>query len=163
MTDTKAGRVVILGVGNLLLGDEGVGVHVARRMAQVELPEGVEVIEAGTMPTEALGPVGDIAKLVIVDAVATDGPPGAVYRLPASVVANTDAELSLHEFTLAEALADWRLQGLDPDRIVIIGVQPHKVEWSTELSSEVEANLPKIIDTAIAEAIAERTRTDDSQ
>ncbi len=163
MTDTKAGRVVILGVGNLLLGDEGVGVHVARRLAQVELPEGVEVIEAGTMPTEALGPVGDIARLVIVDAVAADGPPGAVYRLPVSVAANTDAELSLHEFTLAEALAEWRLRGLEADRIVIIGVQPHKVEWSTELSPQVEANLPKIVDTAIAEAIAERTRTDDSQ
>jgi len=163
VTDTKADRVVILGVGNLLLGDEGVGVHVARRMAQVELPAGIQVIEAGTMPTEALGLVGDIAKLVIVDAVATDGPAGAVYRLPASVVANTDAELSLHEFTLAEALAEWRLQGLDADRIVIIGVQPSKVEWSTELSSEVEANLPKIVDTAIAEAIAERTKTNDSQ
>lgn len=163
MTDTTAGRVVILGVGNLLLGDEGVGVHVARRLEQIELPAGVQVIEAGTMPTQALGPVGDLAKLVIVDAVAADGPPGAVYRLPASVVAATDAELSLHEFTLAEALAEWALQGLEADRIVIIGVQPHQVAWGTELSPAVQASLPKIVDAAIAEAIAERTRTDDSQ
>jgi len=158
MSKGEPRRVVILGIGNLLLGDEGVGVHVARRLAGVELPEGVEVIEGGTKPVESLGSVGDIAKLIIVDAVAGQGHPGAVYRLPASVVPDSKAQLSLHEFTLAEALVDWNLQGLDETRIVIIGVGTQEVDWGTNLSPEVEASLPAVLETVIAEAAAERTK-----
>jgi hydrogenase maturation protease len=162
MTRQDAGRVVVLGVGNLLLGDEGVGVHVAGELMTIDLPPHVEVVEAGTMPVEGLGAVDDVAKVVIVDAVRAHGPAGAVYRLPASTMTGVTGAMSLHEMTLADALAYWTVAGLDAERIVIIGVQPHSVQWGTELSEAVRDALPTIINAVVAEVTCERTEGDDS-
>ena len=151
MNHWEPSRVIILGVGNILLTDEGVGAHVVRRLAELGLPPAVELIEAGTMPVECLGHVADIARLIIVDAVDAGGPPGAIYRLPVSQVAHASPELSLHELTLAEALTSWRSRGLNESRIVIIGIQPHSITWGTELSQPVADKMPAILDTVIAE------------
>jgi hydrogenase maturation protease len=143
-------------VGNLLMRDEGVGVHVAQRLEKATLPEKVEVIDAGTLPVEALGEVEEIEKLVIVDAVKAGGPPGAVYRLPISKVsaekpATLMAQVSLHELTLMNALDYWRAKGLEENSIVIIGVQPSVIDWGTELSEEIEAKMPVILESVLAE------------
>lgn len=162
MSTPTGRRVVILGVGNTVLGDEGLGVHVARLLAEKQLPPGVEAIEAGINPVEMLGDIGNVQKLVIVDAVEADSPPGSIYRLPAEAVADDQAPLSLHQFTLAQALAEWRLRGLETGRIVIIGVQPHSLYWGTDLSPDIESSLPTIAEAVLAEAGAGRTEHDDS-
>lgn len=153
MSAPEPGRVVILGVGNVLLTDEGVGVHVVRRLAEVGLPPGVEVIEGGTMPVECLGRVAEIARLIIVDAVDAGGPPGAIYRLPVSEVGGATPQLSLHEVTLAAALTSWQSRGLDESRTVIIGIQPHSITWGTELSQPIAEKMPIILDTVVAELL----------
>jgi hydrogenase maturation protease len=155
MTDEKAGRTVILGVGNLLLSDEGVGVQVARRLEETALPAGVTAIDAGTLPIEALGSIENIEKLIIVDAVQAGGPPGAIYRLPVAAVGQTQARVSLHELPLAMALNYWIASGLPEDRIVIIGVQPASLEWGTDLSPAVAEQLEKIIEIVLAEVISQ--------
>ena len=158
MSDRIGGRIVILGVGNTLMSDEGLGVHVARLLFEKLLPPGVEVIEGGINPIEMLGECSNIEKLVVVDAVEADEPSGAVYRLPAEVLADGQTPLSLHQFTLAQTLAEWRLQGLGSERIVIIGVQPHSLGWGTELSSEIASSLPAIAEAVLVEANATEGR-----
>jgi hydrogenase maturation protease len=163
MADKPSGRIVILGVGNLLLSDEGVGVQVARRLEEMTLPAGVTAIDAGTLPIEALGSLADIEKLIIVDAVKAGGPPGAIYRLPVSAVGQTQAQISLHELPLAMALNYWNAAGLPEDRIVIIGVEPALLEWGTELSPTVAAVMDKIIELILAEVISQGREEHDSQ
>ena len=153
MSRQEPSRVVVVGVGNVLLTDEGIGAHVVRRLAELDLPPAVELIEAGTMPVECLGRVADIARLIIVDAVNAGGPPGAIYRLPVSQVAHAGPQLSLHELTLAEALMTWRSRGLDESRTVIIGIQPHSITWGTELSQPIAEKMPIILDTVVAEVL----------
>jgi len=163
MTEAKARRTVILGVGNLLLSDEGVGVQVARRLEAMTLPAGVTAIDAGTLPIEALGSIGNIEKLIIVDAVRAGGPPGAIYRLPVSAVEQTQAKVSLHELPLAMALNYWLAAGLPEDRVVIIGVQPASLEWGTDLSPAVAGVMDKIIELVLAEVISQGREEHDSQ
>ena len=145
------GRVVILGLGNLLLQDEGVGVHVAQRLAQMPLPAGVEVAEGGTAPLEALTHVENIAKLIIVDAIEADSPPGAVYRLKPADIAGKEGPWSLHEANLAEALTTWQYWGLPLDRVTIFGIVPRVVDWGTQLSLDLAAKLDCFISLILAE------------
>jgi|WetSurMetagenome_2_1015567.scaffolds.fasta_scaffold157097_2 hydrogenase maturation protease len=163
MVEEKAGRTVILGVGNLLLSDEGVGVQVARRLEETALPAGVAAIDAGTLPIEALGSVENIEKLIIIDAVRAGGPPGAIYRLPVSAVAQTQAQVSLHELPLALALNYWTAAGLPEDRIVIIGVEPALLEWGTDLSPTVAGVIDKIIELVLTEVTSQGRKEHDSQ
>jgi len=71
---------VILGVGNLLLSDEGVGVHVANKLMEMDLPAGVEVIEGGTDGFRLMNVVTGADRLIVVDAVKGESPPGSIYR-----------------------------------------------------------------------------------
>jgi hydrogenase maturation protease len=153
MTQQEPSRIVVIGVGNVLLTDEGVGAHVVHQLAELDLPSAVELIEGGTMPVECLGCVADIARLVIVDAVDGGGPPGAIYRLPVAEVVGTTPQMSLHELTLAEALTSWHRRGLDESRTVIIGIQPHTIAWGTELSQPLAQKMPIILDTVVAEVL----------
>jgi hydrogenase maturation protease len=156
----------VLGLGNLLLGDEGVGVHVAQRLAEMELPAGVEVIDGGTAPVPALATAGQVDRLIIVDALDAEGEAGEVYRLAADQVVRSGPELSLHELNLdhlRQSMEEW---GRPPGEMVILGVVPGSISWGTELSAELEAKLPQILQAVLNEARRpheEGARNDDCQ
>ena len=143
--------MAIVGVGNLLLMDEGVGVHVVQELERRELPPNVAVIDGGTSP-DALAHAGEVDRLVIVDAVRGGGEPGTVYRLTPDDIDESDRNpLSLHEWDLMDSLKLSRYWTEDVE-VVIIGVEPGQMEWGLELSPEVEARLPRIIDVVLREA-----------
>jgi hydrogenase maturation protease len=149
---------VVLGLGNLLLTDEGVGVHVVRRLAEMELPAEVEVVDGGTAPLAAVTTVEGIAKLIIIDALDAEVAPGAVYSLKPGDVEGGPCSLSLHEADLTEALALWRHWGLAMDRVQMIGIVPEVVDWGTELSPALREKLDEIVAVVLAEvsrAVAE--------
>ena len=148
-------RIVIVGVGNLLLRDEGIGIHCARVLQEMELPANVEVIDGGTSP-DLISYVNKGDKLVIIDAVKAGAEPGAVYRFtPADLDQQHQGLLSLHELGLMESLYMMRLGGNEPRETVIIGIEPEEVTLSTELTPRLTQKLPqivKIIMTEIAES-----------
>ena len=72
---------LILGIGNILMGDEGVGVEVVRRLEAQPLPEGVECLDGGTGSFVLLGPMQSAARVILVDATADGAPPGTITRL----------------------------------------------------------------------------------
>ncbi len=131
-------RTVVVGFGNLLLGDDGVGIHVVQALAGHDLPAGVELVDGGVASLEVLGSLRDAAKVVIVDALTGGGEPGNVYRLtPADLEPSSVAPgLSLHEFSLPQALALLEQTGPLPP-IVIFGVEPAAIETGLELSAPV--------------------------
>jgi hydrogenase maturation protease len=148
MTDKK---ILILGIGNLILRDEGVGVHAVRELEKRDLPAHVEVIDGGTSLMELLPVIQEAQRIIVIDALRGGGAPGTVYRVtPDDLMAETDRPLSLHQVDLLEVLGMARQLGGEP-HAVIIGVEPREIAWGMELTSEVEAKLPQVVEAVLEE------------
>ena len=144
-------RIVVIGVGNLLMKDEGIGIHAIEQLEKIDLPPEIKLIDGGTSPDLiAYTRSGD--KLVIIDAARAGGEPGAVYRLkPEDLTAEKQILNSAHEMGVIEALRLMTFTGNKPADVVIIGVEPKEIDWGIELSPELERKLPEIIDVILRE------------
>ena len=152
MAEEQRIRVLILGVGNLLLRDEGIGVHVVQALSEEELPVDVEVVDAGTSALDVLTRIEPVEKMIVVDAVRGGSAPGTIYRFtPEEVQVESGVEASLHEIGLMDALNAAKMLGSAPKMTVIIGVEPAAIEWGTELSAEVGARIPEVLERVRAE------------
>ena len=140
-------RVLILGLGNPLLGDEGIGVRVVEELKGLELPGGVTVVEGGTAGLGLIRLMEGYQKVIIVDAADMGHPPGRVVRFTPSEAQLKTAEAppSLHQIGLGEVLALAEALEVAPAELVIIGVQPSQIEGGVGLSPEVEGAIPQII------------------
>jgi len=152
MTDEKRGSVLILGIGNLLLSDEGVGVHAVQHLAGRELPPGVDVLDGGTSGMDLIDHMADRDKVVVIDAASGRGEPGTIYRCEVRELMEQPGALSLHDFGLVDSLRMAGQLGCAPRRVVVLGVQPATLEPRLELSPEVAAVLPGVIKLALEEA-----------
>jgi len=144
-------RIVVIGVGNLLLKDEGIGIHAVQALQEQELPADVKLIDGGTSPDLiAYTRAGD--KLIIVDAARAGGEPGTIYRFKPQDLADERASLaSAHEMGVVENLKLIALSGNEPAEIIIIGIEPNKIEFGTELSPELQQKLPQIVRIVLKE------------
>ena len=153
-------RVLILGAGNLLLRDEGVGVHVAQRLGWMSLPEGVQAVDCGTALLDAVSLIKKAERLIVVDAIRTGTRPGTLFRLRDKDIAELPRKrVSLHQLGLLEALDMVDKLGKKPPTI-IIGVEPEDTAPGMELSATLQRVLPRILDVVLAEAgTSETTNT----
>jgi len=145
--------VLILGLGNPLRGDDGVGCRLVEELARRELPPGVQVLDGGAAGLDLLDLVEGWGRVVIVDAAEMGRMPGEIVRFtPADVrLASAPDPFSLHHAGLSEALALADALGRALPEMVIFGVQPASVGWGEELSPAVEAALPALIATVLEE------------
>ncbi|MFH1487250.1 MAG: hydrogenase maturation protease [Chloroflexota bacterium] len=144
-------RMVVIGVGNELLMDEGVGVHVARALARETFSVPMEVIEGGTV-IDCLPGGEQIRKLVVIDAVLGGGEPGAIYRFnPYDVELEASWAGSVHQLGLFDSLRLSEIAGIKPAETIIIGVEPKEVKWGTELSAELESRIPDVVQVVLEE------------
>lgn len=148
-------RIIVLGLGNILLRDEGVGVRVVEALAeQYALPAGVEVVDGGTVGMDLLDTLAGCDHLLICDAVQTGAPPGSVVTLTdAEVPALFQTRYSPHQLGLSEVLATLILMEEAPAAITLIGVVPVDLDLGAELSPEVAA----VVDQAVERVAAELT------
>jgi len=138
-------KVVIIGVGNLLRQDEGVGVHAVRILAGGPCGDSASFVDGGTAVFDALSNWKDIDKLVVIDALKAGRKPGSIARVSLRDVADRDAPaLSVHEHGLLDQLALLKQAGLKVGEIVIYGVEPQDTGWGTELSEPVAECLPML-------------------
>ncbi len=138
-----APRTAVVGVGNCLMQDDGVGVHVVRVLAERPLPDDVDVIDAGTDPDTAFDVEG-ADRVIVIDAARGDRPPGTVYRFSDGVSFEPPRRLC-HDVGFLQTLRDAsRIDG-GPE-VVVIGVEPQTIAWGMELSPAVAACLPRIVD-----------------
>jgi hydrogenase maturation protease len=151
-SDAPSKRIVILGVGNLLLSDEGIGVHVAKKLMEMDLPPGVEVVEGGTDGFRLMNVVTGAARVIVVDAVKGGGPPGSIYRFDLKDAPTfPDAyKTSVHQIGILEVVHLSELIGEAPET-TIIGVEPKSLEMGMELSPEVQAKVDRIIELVMEE------------
>jgi hydrogenase maturation protease len=142
-------RLLIVGIGNELLGDEGLGVHVARRLLARGTPVHADVLEAGTALFDALPELARYRHVILVDAICAGGVPGTVYRADIREDLSGGVEgtlpLSLHQAGLFDILASARLLGLLPKRLTLVGAEPDRLAPSLELSPAVEGAAERIV------------------
>jgi hydrogenase maturation protease len=144
---------LILGVGNLLLRDEGVGVHVISALRDRELPDDVELCDGGTASFDLLDTLAGRRQVIIIDAVRTGSDPGTIFRFtPEDISVSREQITSLHQVGLLETLdlVD-HLLDFAPERVIILGIEPKEIGWGLELSAEIEAALPKVIELIMSE------------
>jgi hydrogenase maturation protease len=144
-------KILIIGIGNLILQDEGVGVHAVRALEGQSLPPHVEVIDGGTATIELLPVIKDAERIIVIDALKGGEEPGTIYRIrPDDLLLAREQNLSLHQVGLLEVLGMVRQLGADPE-VVIIGVEPQEISWGMELTQVVAAQLPKVLEAVLAE------------
>jgi hydrogenase maturation protease len=142
-------NTLILGIGNLLLCDEGVGVHVARALAQRELPANVSVVEAGTAFLDVLPEIEKADRIVLVDAMEGGSAPGSVYRVPFDQCRHPGVLASLHGFDMSRVLF---MAGNDrAPEVTVFGIEPARIEWGTELSPAVQRVMPAVQEAILSE------------
>lgn len=138
----------MLGVGNLLVSDEGIGVRVVERIAaQYNLPEEVMLLDGGTLGLDLLYYIEGVENLLIIDAVETGHEPGFVVLLEdEQVPAFMSLKMSPHQVGIPDMLFAAKLKGIAPPRLVLLGIQPERLEIGLELSPVLEAKVPMIVD-----------------
>ena len=146
-------KTLVLGLGNLLLADEGVGVHAAHALLETGCPGDTTVLDIGTSILEALPDLEIADRVIIIDAVKADGVPGSVYRMPYEEFVKPEVIASMHGFDLSRVLALTR-RTTAPE-VIVIGVEPAAIEWSLELSPAVRAALPFVLSAVQKELGAE--------
>jgi hydrogenase maturation protease len=146
-------RVVILGVGNILLTDEGVGVYAVNELlARYDLPEEVEVIDGGTSGMDCLDQVSDADHLLIADAMRAKKEPGTITRLSGDQIpAFFKTKISPHQVGISDMLAALNFHGLMPRNIVLFGIEPLSFATAMELSPSIAARIPEVVDCLVAE------------
>jgi len=152
MTKEQTPRL-ILGVGNLLLRDEGVGVHVISALRDRELPDDVELWDGGTAAFDLFDTLAGRRQVIIIDAVRAGSEPGTIIRFtPEDILASREQLTSLHQVGLLETLnVAENLLDSAPQEVIILGIEPKEIDWGLELSAEVEAAVPKVIELVIEE------------
>ena len=152
MTDSSKVQTLVLGVGNTLMSDEGIGVHVVERLVQsYEIPQEVQVLDGGTLGMDLLYYMEGVPNLLIVDAIQADREPGYLLRLiNDEVPAFLSMKMSPHQIGVPDMLATARLRGTTPPNIVLWGVQPERIEIGMELSETlaplVDILVEKVVD-----------------
>ncbi|MEY3219585.1 MAG: hypothetical protein RIT27_942 [Pseudomonadota bacterium] len=146
-------KILVLGIGNLILQDEGVGIQAIQQLeTQFEIPSDVEILDGGTSGMELLTPISEAEQIIIVDAVKTGKPAGTIVRLENEQIPTFfRTKVSPHQVGLADVLAAATLTSSMPRRLVLFGVEPLEIDLGMELSAPVSAQMPMLIQMIIDE------------
>jgi hydrogenase maturation protease len=145
-------KITILGIGNILLRDEGVGVRTIEYLRKRTLPTQVELVDGGTATFDLFTLFAETDHLVVIDAVKGGMPPGTIYRLePKDLVPQQQAPITPHDLGLLDSLAAASRIGERPHSVVIFGVEPKEIDWGMELTPEIEEMIPQVADLVLAE------------
>ena len=144
---------LVLGLGNIILRDEGLGVRACEQLLeQYTLPEGVDALDGGTLGLHLLPYLDGVRDLLIIDAVRAEAPPGTLIRLEGDAIPAALAhKMSMHQFGLSELLAVGRLQGILPQRMVLWGMVPTVMEPGLDLTEAVAASLTSLVEAVVSE------------
>jgi hydrogenase maturation protease len=145
--DVSPVKIVILCVGNVLLSDEGVGVHVAHELIKTDLPSNVSVVEGGTDGFRLIDIITEADRLIVVDAVRGGDEPGSLYRFDIDDVKHSPEgfKTSVHQIGILEVIDLSELIGKKP-HTTVIGIEPKSLEMSMELTPEIQEKIPRIIE-----------------
>lgn len=141
-------KITIIGIGNTLYTDEGVGIHVLPLLEEALKHEAdVEIIEGSTDGIRLLGPVEETDQLILLDSINGGRPPGSVYTVEREdIPAYCNVKMSVHQLGFQEVLFAARIRDRLPDRMVLFGIQPESLEFGIGLSDTVQGKLSGIVE-----------------
>lgn len=147
-------NTLVLGLGNLVHADDGVGVHAVHCLQRDHrVPPGVVLLDGGTQGLALLSHLAGVDRLLVIDAVDVGEKPGTVTRLAGTALDRLPGKASVHQLGFADLMVAMKLLGDVPRETVVIGVQPRSTDWSAELTPEVNQSLPDAIDSVIDQLI----------
>lgn len=146
MSISEVGGTVVIGLGNPLMADDGVGLAALERLRAAGVPAGVELVDGGTWGMNLLPVIEAAERVLLVDAIDTGGEPGTLHVLErAQIPRYLATKISPHQVDLQDVLALAELRGTLPEQTVAVGLQPARVEMSCELSDAVHARLDDLV------------------
>jgi hydrogenase maturation protease len=145
--------ILVLGIGNLVMSDDGIGVRVIQKLAACfRFPDGVVLLDGGTLGLDLLPRLEGVERLIVVDAVDIGKSPGTLARLSGDDVPIVlETKVSPHQMGLRDLLAVAMLQGFVPVEMVLWGVQPERIEMGVELSPAVAGALAALVKNVLLE------------
>jgi hydrogenase maturation protease len=151
---SQSGRkpILVLGIGNILLSDEGIGVRVIEHMQTMTLREDVQLVDGGTSGMDLLDVLADREKVIVVDAIDADCTPGTVLRFGLDQLMQKEhADISLHELGIAETVNMTRQLGCAPKEVIVFGIQPQNIDCGLELSQNIQHIVRQVAELILAE------------
>ncbi len=144
-------KIAVLGLGNILLQDEGVGVHVVKKLEkQYQFDPSVNLIDGGTSGFDLLPYFEENDKIIIVDAINFSEHPGFIGAYENDdILRRLNKKLSLHHLGLTDLLADLKLHDIEPSEIYLLGIQPSSMEMGLELSAVISAKMDRLIELVL--------------
>jgi hydrogenase maturation protease len=155
--------IAVLALGNVMHGDDGVGIHLLRALESQNREftaechtRGIDLrwIEGGTLGLELTHSLEDVEYLLVLDAVAMQQTPGAVARYEGDSLYQLSVGRSAHLMGLSDLLVAIELLGNPPREVILLGVEPASTAWGLEMSAEVTAALPLLMGVAKKQLIA---------
>lgn len=149
-------RILVLGVGNSILKDEGFGIKVVEeleaRRDELGIPPYVEIMDGATLGLDLLYYIEGREKIVMLDIINAGEEPGTIFRFtPEDIKTQVRTKVSMHQVTLFDVLTMAEMSGRMPPEAVIIGIQPGEIEWGLELTPAVAAKIPRVIELVLEE------------
>jgi hydrogenase maturation protease len=151
-TNEKSLKTLILGIGNVLMGDEGVGVSVVRELEKTALPESVEILDGGTGSFLLLEPMQKAEKVILIDATVDGARAGTIRRLRPRFSKDYPRTLTAHDIGLKDLLDTFYLLGDAPDVTLFAVSIPPLQDMTTELSTELASIVPQVAQMVLDEA-----------
>ena len=149
MSGPHPANTIVLGLGNLIRSDDGVGIHAVQQLrSNTHVPDDVLVLDGGTLGLDLMTYVLGARRLLVLDAVDVGAPAGTVIRIPAQELKSLPGSGSVHLLGLADLLAALLITGQPIEEVILLGVQPENTEWGTSLSPPVAAALHELVQAA---------------
>ena len=143
---------LVLGLGNLVHGDDGIGVHAIQRLQKdSRVPAGVVLMDGGTQGMSLIPHISGFERLLVVDAIDVGEKPGTLIRLEGAAVENLPGKPSVHQLGFADLMIAMKLLGEPPKEVIVIGVQPKANDWTADLTPPVSASLDELVAVVIAQ------------
>jgi len=144
----KQSKIAVLGIGNLIMQDEGVGIHVIRKLEnEYTFQPEIELIDGGTSGSELYGFFEDNDKMIIVDAVNFSEEPGFIGTIEKDdILKRLNTKLSMHNLGLTDVLSHVKLLDIEPSEIFLVGIQPAVIELHDELSDVISKRVDRILE-----------------
>jgi hydrogenase maturation protease len=151
--ERKSLSILVLGIGNLIMSDDGIGVRVIQLLTErYRFPAGVTLLDGGTLGLDLLPRLEGVERLLVVDAVDIGKAPGTLARLAGNDVPIVlETKVSPHQMGVKDLLAVAMLQGFAPREMILWGVQPERIEMGMELSPAVSAQIEPLVENVIRE------------
>jgi hydrogenase maturation protease len=151
MTGASNG-VLVLGLGNLLHSDDGLGVHALQRLQKdPRIDSSIMLLDGGTQGLNLISHISGFPRLLVIDAVDVGEAPGTLVRFEGKALDGLPGKSTVHQLGFADLMIAMRLLDESPEEVVVLGVQPVSTEWGAELTQPVQNALPAVLDAVIAQ------------